>query len=113
MGGVNESCGPTAEPDSTVEDDILEDLDDEMVDAGTAEYLQRSFGKAVKNGDGRGPSDNARETTALCPQLSFIKPTMSTEGAPSSAGRNSADAEDIHEGERENCDKGGCKRATE
>ena len=36
MSDVKESRGPTGEPDSTVENEILEDLEDEMVDDGTA-----------------------------------------------------------------------------
>ena len=69
LGDVKESGDPTREPDSTVEDEILEDLDDEMVDKGTAEYLQKQFGKAVSFGDCSRPPNNPRETTAVGAEL--------------------------------------------
>ena len=110
-GDIKESGGPTGEPDSTVEDEIVEDLDDEMVDDGTAEYLQRSFGKAVSIADGSGPSYNARDTTAIGPQLRSIPAPVSAEGTPSTARRDSADAENIIVGERRGSPNDGSERS--
>ena len=81
LGDVHGSDGPTGEPDSTVKDEILEDLDDEMVDEGTAEYLQSSFGKAITIPDGSEPSNSAIGSAPVGPQLRSVQAPVPTEGA--------------------------------
>ena len=103
-GKIDGSGGPTGEPDSTVQDEILEDLDDEMVDEGTAGYLQRSFGKAVTIADGSGPSNSAIGTARVGPQLHSVQAPVPTEGAPSAIASASADIENVARHEHEGSD---------
>ena len=106
MGDVGGSGGPTREPDSTMEDEILEDLDDEMVDESTGGYLQSSFGKAVTIANRSGPSNSTIGTARVGPLLRSLQAPMPTKGAPSAILSASTDAENVatrdHEGSGNN-----------
>ena len=84
-----------------------------MVDEGTAEYLQRSFGKAVTIADGSGPSNSAIGTARVGPRLRSVQAPVPTEGAPSAIASASTNVENVATRELESSDNNAGARASD